>query len=119
MSNEKAHLAKAEKNEQFFEDVLELHSDWAVVGLFYSAVHYVEAYLSKRLNVHSDNHEDRKSHINSIPDLKGIYKIYSELQNISYGIRYTSFNPNRDKALEYKRELYDPIKDHMEKLLKK
>ncbi len=118
MSNEKAHLAKAVRNEEFYENVLELNSDWAVVGLFYSAVHYIEAYLAKRLSIHSDNHEDRKNYVNQFSNLKPIYKEYSELQNLSWGIRYSSLNPTRDKALEIKRDVYDPIKTHMEKLLK-
>ncbi len=118
MSNEKAHLIKAVRNEEFYENVLELNSDWAVVGLFYSAVHYIEAFLAKRINMHSDNHEARKLYVNQLSDLNPIYKEYSELQTISYNIRYSTFNPNRDKAMEIKRDTFDPIKTHMEKLLK-
>lgn len=63
--------------------------DWAVVALFYAAVHYVEAHLAKNAPpVHSSNHEKRDNAITSSAVLKPLWKNYRELKNQSRLARY-------------------------------
>ena len=48
MPTEKDHSTKAEYNETFFQKTKNNYQDWAITGLFYSALHYVDALLSKK-----------------------------------------------------------------------
>ena len=39
------HIAQAEKNERLYDSLLGTEfNDWAITGLFYAALHYVDAY---------------------------------------------------------------------------
>ncbi len=83
------HRAKAENNEFFATDVGEPFWDWAVTGLFYSALHYVEAYLaSLHPPFHPPTHQIRDSLIHREPRLRPIYVDYRELQDESRDARY-------------------------------
>jgi hypothetical protein len=84
------HLAKAEANESF-ADNLQLNSpvdvDWALTALFYAAVHYVQAYFA---NIGRDfvTHTNRCSAIQKDPNLKAAYGEYRELMSLSRDARY-------------------------------
>jgi hypothetical protein len=84
------HLAKAQDNEGFagrhdWADAICV--DWTITYLFYSAVHYVEAYFTRRgLGYHM--HTARNSAIGRDVALRPIYDDYRELQNFSRDARY-------------------------------
>ena len=59
--------------------------DWALMALFYSALHYIEAFLAQS-NIHCSNHTFRERQIlNLMPDL---YEPYNDLKNDSMEARY-------------------------------
>ena len=90
MPNKKEHLVKARHNEDFV-DSLDIATtkflDWAVTALFYSGVHYIEAYFSLR-NIHSPDHRSRDSDVRRDPVLRTLYRDFSELKNYSMNARY-------------------------------
>jgi hypothetical protein len=59
------HLDKAEHNENYYQS-FDLDNtpylDWVVNGIFYSAVHYVDAYFATN-KFHPDTHRKRIRHI--------------------------------------------------------
>src|SRR5205823_2251134 len=81
---------KAKHDEQFVSSCDPKTSpfiDWAITGLFYAALHYVEAFFATQ-NRHSADHRARDSAIRRDPDLRAIYDDYNELKNFSINARY-------------------------------
>jgi hypothetical protein len=93
MPSKQDHISKAEHNEQFASTIngqLTGYWDWVVTGYFYSALHYVEAYLAtKDPPVHSSDHRARDDEIGRDLVLSQIYDEYSDLKNDSTNARYT------------------------------
>ncbi len=81
------HKAKADQNEFFVSTLGNPFWDWAVAGTFYTALHYVEAYLATK-KIHSPSHPVRDSHIQKDNTLKVIYADYRELKDESRAARY-------------------------------
>jgi len=114
-------LNKAQKNSQYTRKLQasDIHSpEWVVVGAFYSAVHYVNAYLAKTSpRFVPKNHKERNFYVNSVKELKQISRFYNRLFNKAWAARYTivSFN------LRFSQELIDedltPIESHLLSLL--
>jgi hypothetical protein len=89
LSNLSDHKLKAANNEALAASLPDQFVDWAVVALFYAAVHYVEAHLAKHAPpVHSANHDKRDNNIASSRVLKPLWKNYRELKNQSRLARY-------------------------------
>lgn len=88
MPSQSAHLIQASHNKNLLEDFDLLHTefiDWVVTVLFYSAVHYVEAFLAE-ISIHCTNHPYRERQVsNLLPD---IYDSYNDLKNDSIESRY-------------------------------
>ena len=95
------HLALAEKNEQFAEAISALPQrfpEWEITALFYSALHYVSAFLaSQGYNPH--NHSRRNS---LIGDLTGASLDYQNLYRLSMNTRY--------RGMQYTLQQVDAIK---------
>lgn len=98
MPSKTKHLSIATKNEKFF-DHFDLNNspfiEWAVTGLFYSLLHYIDAYLAERLKCHPRIHGTRTTLVSTESDLHGIYDKYRYLKDQSEGARYygVSFTP--------------------------
>ncbi len=97
MPSKNEHLTKAERNETFanhFTLNTTPYLDWVVTAFFYSAVHYVEAFLAT-IKRHSTDHGVRDSDVRRIPQLNSIYNEYKSLKNDSINARYYmySFKP--------------------------
>ena len=61
MPSEQEHMDKARHNEAFVQSLgipTTTFLDWAVTGIFYAALHYVEAFLATQ-RVHSPSHRSR------------------------------------------------------------
>ena len=90
MPQKQDHVAKAKHDEEFVSS-LDLatspYLDWAITALFYSALHYVEAYFAT-MKRHSPDHRTRDSAIQRDSKIRGIYNDYSELKNFSINARY-------------------------------
>lgn len=68
------HLTKAQANEKFADSLdasVYPNADWALTALFYSAVHYVEAYFATK-SIHSVDLRARDSAIRRDVKLEGI-----------------------------------------------
>jgi hypothetical protein len=108
LPNKPQHLKKAATNESL---ALSLNlavpgaPDWAITMLFYTAVHYVEAFFSKT-GQHLKRHKLRVSAIQANAQLRPIYKDYRELQTYSETARYQAvFFTATDVA---------PVKQHLQ-----
>lgn len=86
------HITKADENKKFGFAMIATHptsAGWALVALFYSALHYAEAYFLKCAAKKPDSHQERFDAIKSDPRLKSIYSQYRFLYDYSYNARYT------------------------------
>ena len=90
--------------------------DWALIMLFYAAMHYVEAYLALQ-GVHLKSHTSRDSHLGRDSKLKPIYGEYKDLKFYGYNARYEVFgfkaSDVRDEALKG----FEKIKSHIAPML--
>jgi hypothetical protein len=108
------HLQWAKNNEELAEsfnldDSFEV--DWAIVILFYSAVHYVDAYLSSRTRRQPD-HAGREQEIQSDVLLSTMWREYRELKRMSRDARY-ELAPFTELHFRKARILLGKIKDEI------
>jgi hypothetical protein len=92
------HIARAEENEAFaksLDQAKPLYVDWGITVLFYSALHYVDAYLAIK-PLHPPNHDARDTAIQNNGSLSPIYKDYRRLKDQSRAARYEI--PNFDRS---------------------
>jgi hypothetical protein len=86
------HISKASHNEDFWRDTnteSSKYPDWAVVGIFYSAMHYIDAAFAKN-NKHLKSHDDADVKIGSHRDLTAIYDSYRKLKDYRWYASYWS-----------------------------
>ncbi len=103
MANQLDHINKARHNEAFATSINGTkYLDWVVNGIFYSALHYTEAYLAI-YDIHPDSHPVRNEFIREDRNLGwNFYRnMYRPLRDDSYEARYnmrifTSEEVNRD-----------------------
>ncbi len=81
------HLAKADQNEVFLTSVVAAQSsaEWAIVVLFYRAVHLVEAWFALR-RIHNRSHQQRTRAVNA--NLAEVSADYAEILKASRTARY-------------------------------
>lgn len=90
MPREDEHRQKAHNNELFAESLNVADptcENWAVIAVFYSALHYVESYFS-RYSVQGGKHEIRFTEILRDERLKPAYTSYKYLYELSRTARY-------------------------------
>jgi hypothetical protein len=83
-------LSRAKQTEQLalaLNRDLPVCIDWAVAMLFYSALHYIDAFLAGK-NVHPMNHKQRDEEIERNGSLSGIYGAYRRLKDLVRAARY-------------------------------
>ncbi len=95
------HLTLADSNERFAESIAALPTrfpDWEIIALFYSTLHYVDAFLSTQ-GVHPRNHDNR---IASIRRYTNAWEDYRYLYTLSLDARYNmaSFTPEAADAVK-------------------
>jgi hypothetical protein len=102
------HLLKAERNKKFlFEfllNAIEVCPDWASVLAFYSALHFMEAFLKKTHNLDFEHHEERHKFLSRV--MPEIFDAYYRLYDLGFTSRYKSIKdgPTRaetESAIEY------------------
>jgi len=119
LPSKEEHLKQANKNERFYV-TFELDDteflDWAVTVLFYSILHYVDAFLADRMGYDPPDHYRRTSCCEKIPELRQIYNQYMRLKDQSEKARYwlRQFTPASVRQLEQDR--FQPAKTHLETL---
>lgn len=62
--------------------------EWAVVAAFYSAVHYVNAYLWEVSRLDPKDHETREKAVQRDSQLRVVASHYSRLSNLGWQARY-------------------------------
>lgn len=91
MKQEK-HISKALHNEGFWQHLNVEESkylDWAVTGIFYSAMHYIDAAFAKE-GKHLKSHEVADSEVAKHKDLVNIYSEYRNLKQSRWKASYWS-----------------------------
>lgn len=87
MPKKEEHRAKADHNEAFASATQNPYWDWAITGMFYSATHFIEAYLAT-VGIHFTSHSLRESYVGKDVKLRPIYKDFRELRFKSEDARY-------------------------------
>ena len=119
MPSKSAHLSKAAHNEQFAERLNKDSSyadfrDWVVTAYFYSAVHYVEAFLAaKTPPIHSSRHRIRDDNIEQDPVLSKIYDDYRYLKDHSSNARYDMWEPTPIDVAKYVQPNHQAVKSFL------
>ena len=112
------HIAQAEKNERLYDSLLGTEfNDWAITGLFYAALHYVDAYIVSRTAASPPNHNSRNYLVDSTLSLTEIRPAYAELYRWSRDVRYEIPSVSIDEVMQVKARLFDPIRAHIRTLL--
>ena len=83
MPDRDSHLQQAQKNERFHQqfdlDTTEFH-DWVITSLFYSALHYIDAYLATQGMESIANHAVRINQLSRANSpLSTVYPYYRHL----------------------------------------
>ena len=102
MPSQTDHYQKADKNSNFAKALQPIDSTvigWSLVVLFYSALHYVEAFNAKH-NTRFANHIERNADICRNPQLSKIYRDYMDLMNFSWNARYQCAHFTRQELAE-------------------
>jgi hypothetical protein len=83
------HVNQARHNARFYA-ALDKSSfrDWAATVLFYTSVHYIDAFLAQKANIHPTVHKTRDNAVALVSELKPIYIDYNVLKNASFNARY-------------------------------
>jgi len=113
------HIQVAKHNEEFatsFDLKTTKFRDWAVTVYFYTALHYVEAYLDTQ-NFHSADHRTRDTAMARFAGTKPIFNDYSELKNHSINARYYGKRFSEDDVVKEVQPSFKAVKDHLTKLL--
>jgi len=119
MPREDQHLDKAKKNERFAESLNRsdvIAGEWAVVAVFYAALHYVQAYFSK-FSVEARCHHDRFDQIKRDQKIKTVITSYKYLYALSRTARYQCGSLPTDAYEKSKSYLAD-VKKHIEPVLR-
>jgi len=98
MANSTDHISQAKHNTECARRFLSGCRDWAITAAFYAAIHYVEAGLEQRSNLHSVGHTDRLKKLSTIN--KSCIRYYRNLEVACRRVRYLDPNSAGD-ALTY------------------
>jgi hypothetical protein len=118
MPAESEHIRKADHNEALYEELATAgrYVDWETTVLFYAALHYVDAWLS-RSGVHPYSHVQRRSLVSRDPVLHRIYGHYARLDDRSRDARYTAVRFPSGYAQHLYTNQFQPLRDVVRRLL--
>jgi len=124
MPTKEEHINKAEHNEKFANTLFNPNSeyfDWLTTALFYSSLHYIDAYLATK-GIHPSSHantdEDvgRDSHVYK-HFKRPLYKDYSYLKSQSINARYDTITFTYNNIISDIKPTHDAIKSKITPLL--
>ena len=82
------HLAQANHNKKFYHSFdVQNYSDWAATVLFYTGLHYIDAFLATH-HIDPGSHDVRDKYITQLHELRQISGHYFALKNSSRTARY-------------------------------
>ena len=114
------HRRQVNHNESIFPKMLEPRTnacDWAITVMFYTALHFFDAYLDEKLGFHPQNHKERNKQFQLL--LPGPWDHYLRLLNASKNARYKVSYLGPDASEYFKRlksDNYLPLKSHFESI---
>ena len=119
------HISKAKRNERFYRkhDLdKSTFNEWAVVTLFYSSLHYVDAVLSQDTALPDelrdpDKHYKRRDAVLQCKALLPIVNKYLQLSERSWQARYNQTYFKEGILNDVKINLFGPIQNHIRKHL--
>ena len=119
------HISKAKRNERFYRKYdldNSTFNEWAVVTLFYSSLHYVDAVLSQDTDLSNElrdpgNHLIRSEAVSKCKALFPIASKYLQLSNLSREARYDKTFFSEGILTDIKANLFKPIQNHIRKYL--
>lgn len=111
------HYNKALYNEKFFDYSKHDYPDWAITGIFYSAVHLIEAFLASK-GIHVEDHKERARHIALLKELKPLFQYYRALYDYSVNARYKLYSFSVESISDSYERFFLPIKNEITKQLK-
>jgi uncharacterized membrane protein len=112
------HVKKADANKHFgyaMNAKIPTAAGWALVAMFYSALHYAEAYLLKTSR-RVTNHEQRLDAIKFDRNLTSIYAQYRHLSDYGYNARYNLITYGQADVDKAKPSL-EAVERHIKSLL--
>jgi hypothetical protein len=118
MPSQAEHLYKATNNKQFADGLPKgtpTAVGWVLTILFYSALHYVEAY-NARFNCHFTKHEELNKDIQRNPQLSAIFDDYRDLSSFSWNARYRPVAYG-ETELQEALECHEAVERHVTGLL--
>ncbi|MEQ1949172.1 MAG: hypothetical protein ABL995_18410 [Bryobacteraceae bacterium] len=118
MPSQAEHLYKATNNKLFADGIARDNptaAGWILTALFYSALHYVEAFNAK-FNCHFSRHEDLNRDLERNPQLCPIYDEYRDLSTFSWNARYQPVKYG-DAQLREAYEAHSMVVKHINALL--
>ena len=98
MPSKEEHIVKARHDRQFWSsyDLDQTpFKDWVVSGIFYEAVHWVEAFLATKGD-HPNTHAQRSHAMQRYDDLDPVIIDYAVLKTESENARYNCYNHSSD-----------------------
>ncbi len=120
MPTKEEHLEKAIGNEALGLSMpldTQTSIDWALVMLFYAAVHYVEAYLALSA-LHLRSHTTRDSYVGRDSKLKKIFQEYQDLKFYGYNARYEVLGFSASDVKNVAAKAVASVRTHIERLIK-
>ena len=124
MPGRAAHIAKAESNERFCDSLTpapassaEQYHDWVVTGLFYSTLHYVDAYLDTGLGFHPESHFQRRGLVATVQQLRPLEELYTTLYLVSLEARYGVSTFTGAEVLDVRANYFNPLRNRLRALL--
>ena len=122
MPTAEQHRKQAAHNKSFvlsFDFATTPYRDWAVTGAFYSALHWVEWFLTSHGHTARRDHRLRDAYIARFADLRSIYADYSELKFHSEAARYDCAEFSEDVAKKDILPRLIKIETHVRSLINK
>jgi hypothetical protein len=118
MPSDQEHLYKAENNKKVADGLKRTGPTaigWAITILFYSALHYIEAFNAK-IGSHFTKHPALCRYIEMSKDLSPISDQYNELKALSWNARYTAKRYD-ERHLKEAIESHEAVETHILNLL--
>lgn len=114
MASKDAHLWQAAHNETLYSQLLTTEFlDWAVTAIFYSALHYIDAYLATK-DIHPSRHyKGRTPLVSRESNIKDIYGKYERLKNKSEAARYDVKHFTQAEVKGLKENEFKLIRSHI------
>lgn len=117
MPTEEQHLLQFERNREVAQRLSGTADyDWAVVALFYAALHLIQAHLI-RTSGPVRTHSERNRRMLNNDDLKPAYDAYRTLRDHSETARYECRRFAQEEFEAIRDGAFATVRDHMEALL--